>query len=188
MPQDDPPDPATATAAITHTAVVTALPAAAHPYSLANGQRFGHFVIARPLGRGGMGEVYEAEDIESGRRVALKRLRQSLGSDIDRARFMREGRLAASINHEHVVYVYGSEEIDDSPVIVMELGAGGSLKDRIEAHGPMPAVAAVDAILQVIEGLEATASSGVLHRDVKPSNCFISNDCLLYTSPSPRDS
>ena len=123
-----------------------------------------------------MGEVYEAEDIESGRRVALKRLRQSLGSDIDRARFMREGRLAASINHEHVVYVYGSEEIDDSPVIVMELGAGGSLKDRIEAHGTMPAVAAVDAILQVIEGLEATASSGVLHRDVKPSNCFISND------------
>jgi len=176
MSQDDPPDPAPATAAITRTAVVTALPAATHPYSLANGQRFGHFVIIRPLGRGGMGEVFEAEDIDSGRRVALKRLRQSLGSHIDRARFMREGRLAASINHEHVVYVYGSEEIDGSPVITMELAAGGSLKDRVDAQGSMPAATAVDAILQVIEGLEATANAGVLHRDVKPSNCFILND------------
>jgi serine/threonine protein kinase len=177
MSQDhqDPPDPAT-TAAITHTAVVNPSPAITRALSLANGQRFGHFIIVRALGRGGMGEVYEAEDIESGRRVALKRLHQSLGTDVDRARFLREGRLAASINHEHVVYVYGSEEIDGSPVITMELAAGGSLKDRIDAHGPMSAATAVDAILQVIDGLEATANAGVLHRDVKPSNCFVSHD------------
>jgi len=172
----DPPQPATTTAAITHTAVVNPSPATTWAYSLANDQRFGHFVIVRPLGRGGMGEVYEAEDIDSGRRVALKRLQRFLGSDTARARFLREGRLAASINHEHVVYVYGTEEIDGSLVITMELGAGGSLKDRIDAHGPMPAATAVDAILQVIEGLEATANAGVLHRDVKPSNCFVSHD------------
>ena len=172
----DPPQPATTTAAITHTAVVNPSPATTWAYSLANDQRFGHFVIVRPLGRGGMGEVYEAEDIDSGRRVALKRLQRFLGSDTARARFLREGRLAASINHEHVVYVYGTEEIDGSLVITMELAAGGSLKDRIDAHGPMPAATAVDAILQVIEGLEATANAGVLHRDVKPSNCFVSHD------------
>ena len=119
---------------------------------------------------------YEAEDADSGRRVALKLLRHSLGTDTDRARFLREGRLAASINHEHVVYVYGSEEIAGSPVIVMELAARGSLKDRVDGDGPLPAAEAVDAILQVIDGLEATASSGVLHRDVKPSNCFIGTD------------
>ena len=178
MPQDDRDriDRTTPAEAVTHTAVVTALPLSQLGYSLVNDQRFGHFNIVRPLGRGGMGEVYEAEDADSGRRVALKLLRQSLGTDTDRARFLREGRLAASINHEHVVYVYGSEEIAGSPVIVMELAARGSLKDRVEAEGPLPAAKAVDAILQVIDGLEATASSGVLHRDVKPSNCFIGTD------------
>ena len=103
-------DRTTQTEAITQTAVVNVRPASPPDYSLASRQRFGHFVIVRPLGRGGMGEVYEAEDVDSGRRVALKLLRQSLGSDTDRARFLREGRLAASINHEHVVYVYGSEK------------------------------------------------------------------------------
>jgi serine/threonine protein kinase len=96
---------------LTRTAVVAGLrPSSSHQsYSLAAQQRFGHFVIIRTLGRGGMGEVYEAEDVDSGRRVALKVLRQSLGGETDRARFLREGRLAASINHEHVMYVYGSE-------------------------------------------------------------------------------
>jgi uncharacterized RDD family membrane protein YckC/tRNA A-37 threonylcarbamoyl transferase component Bud32 len=162
--------------AVTHTAPVTPLPALRHDYSLASHQRFGHFIIVRPLGRGGMGEVYEAEDVDTGRRVALKLLRQSLARDVDRARFLREGRLAASINHEHVVYVYGSEEIDGAPVITMELAAGGNLRDRVDAQGPLPTAVAVDLILQVIDGLEATASAGILHRDVKPSNCFIAAD------------
>lgn len=168
--------PGAAADALTRTAHVTPLPASRHDYTLASHQRFGHFVIVRPLGRGGMGEVYEAEDVDTGRRVALKLLRQSLARDVDRARFLREGRLAASINHEHVVYVYGSEEIDGAPVITMELAAGGNLRDRVDAQGPLPTAVAVDLILQVIDGLEATASAGILHRDVKPSNCFVAAD------------
>ncbi|MCH9033883.1 MAG: protein kinase [Planctomycetes bacterium] len=95
------------------------------------GSRFGPYRIVRTLGRGGMGEVYEAEQVESGHRVALKVLRQSLVSPTDRKRFLREGRLAASVNHPHSVYVYGTDVIDNVPVISMELMPGGTLADRV---------------------------------------------------------
>ena len=97
---------------------------------LAPGQRFGPYRIERLLGRGGMGEVYEAEHLEQGRRVALKVLSQRLSDPIDRARFLREGELAATVSHPHTVYIYGSEEIAGIPVIAMELLPGGTLKER----------------------------------------------------------
>lgn len=139
------------------------------------GQQFGPYRVERLLGKGGMGEVYEAED-ESGRRVALKVLTHGLDNPSDRARFLREGRLAASISHPHTVYVYGTDEIEGVPVITMEMATGGTLKDRVKEHGPLRAAEAVDVILQVIAGLEAAAAGGVLHRDVKPSNCFIDSE------------
>jgi serine/threonine protein kinase len=139
---------------------------------IAPGERFGSYTIERLLGKGGMGEVYEAEE-ESGRRIALKVLTRGLDDATDRARFLREGRLAASISHPHTVYIYGSDEIEGLPVIAMELATGGSLKDRVQASGPLPPAAAVDAILQVIAGLETAATAGILHRDIKPSNCFV---------------
>lgn len=139
-------------------------------------QPFGGYRIIRPLGKGGMGAVYEAEEIESGRRVALKVLSHSPDSPEARQRFLREGRLAASVNHPNTVYVFGTEEIDGTPVITMELVAGGTLQERVRQKGPMPIGEAVDAILQVIAGLEAAAAGGVLHRDVKPSNCFVDAD------------
>ncbi len=142
---------------------------------LASGETFGTYHIGRLLGRGGMGEVYEAED-ESGRRLALKVLTHGLDDPQDRARFLREGRLAASISHPHTVYVYGTEEIEGIPVITMELAAGGTLKDKLKASGPLASTEAVDTILQVIDGLQAAAAAGVLHRDMKPSNCFIDSD------------
>ncbi|HEY3234822.1 MAG TPA: protein kinase, partial [Polyangiaceae bacterium] len=117
--------------------------------------------------------MYEAEDLSSGRRVALKVLGHSLDSPETRKRFLREGRLAASINHPNAVYVYGTEEIEGAPVITMELVPGGTLHDRVKAEGPLPIAEAVDAILQVIAGLEAAHAVGILHRDIKPSNCFI---------------
>src|SRR5262245_50075443 len=80
---------------------------------------FGSYRMLRLLGRGGMGVVYEAEDLASGRRVAVKVLGHSLDSPDARKRFLREGRLAASINHPNSVYVYGTEEIDGTPVITM---------------------------------------------------------------------
>lgn len=140
------------------------------------GEQFGGYRIVRRLGKGGMGAVYEAEHLESGRRVALKILDHSLDSPDARKRFLREGRLAASVNHPNSVYVFGTEEIQDTPAISMELVAGGTLQGRLQQEGPLPVGEAVDVILQVIEGLEAAQAVGVLHRDVKPANCFVDND------------
>jgi len=93
-----------------------------------------------------------------------------------RQRFLREGRLAAGVSHPNSLYVFGSEEIEDVPVITMELAGSGTLKDKLEKRGPLPTSEAVDAILDVIAGLEAALAAGVLHRDIKPSNCFVSPD------------
>lgn len=134
---------------------------------------FGGYRVIQLLGRGGMGAVYEAEHLETRRRVALKVLGQSIDSPDARKRFLREGRLAASISHPNSVYIYGTEEIDGAPVISMELAAGGTLRDLIKQRGPLPPREAVDAILQVIAGLETAYGGGVLHRDVKPANCFV---------------
>lgn len=136
------------------------------------GMAFGGYRIERELGRGGMGAVYEAEHLESGRRVALKVLSHQLDSPEAQARFLREGRLAASINHPNSVYVFGTETINGTPAIVMELVAGGTLQDRVQRQGKLPVGEAVDAILQVIAGLEAAQAIGILHRDIKPANCF----------------
>ena len=144
--------------------------------TLTQGQRFGPYRILRLLGKGGMGEVYEAEHLETSRRIALKILNQALASPADRERFFREGRLAASISHPHCVYIYGTEEIQGLPVISMELLPGGTLKELIKDQGPMKPAKAVDAILQIVDGLETAADAGVLHRDIKPSNCFLDRD------------
>jgi uncharacterized RDD family membrane protein YckC len=143
---------------------------------LTAGQTWGPYRIGRLLGRGGMGEVYEAESLETGRRLALKLLRSRLERAEDRARFLREGQLAASISHPHTVYIFGSEEIKGMPVISMELLPGGTLKERIAANGPMRPEEAVAAVLDIIGGLDAAQAAGVLHRDIKPSNCFIDAD------------
>ncbi|MGA2035566.1 MAG: protein kinase [Thermoguttaceae bacterium] len=140
------------------------------------GERFGPYRILRLLGRGGMGVVYEAEEQETGRRVALKVLGRQFDSPADRARFIREGRLAASINHPNSVYVYGTEEIEGTPTIAMELVSGGTLQERVKNHGPMPLPVAVEAILDIIAGLEAAQAIGILHRDIKPGNCFEDTD------------
>lgn len=137
---------------------------------------FGGYRLLGLLGRGGMGTVYEAEQLATGRRVALKMLAQQLDSPDMRQRFLREGRLAAGVNHPNSLYVFGSEEIEGLPVITMEIAGAGTLKDKLKKNGPMTVTEAVDAILDVISGLEAAFAGGVLHRDIKPSNCFISPD------------
>ena len=150
--------------------------ATGYPPRLVDGQLWGPYRVIRLLGRGGMGEVYEAEQLETGRRLALKVLRDTLRGDEDRARFLREGQLAASISHAHTVYIFGSEEVGGAPAITMELLSGGTLKDRVSAEGPMPPSAAVSAVLDIIGGLDAAQAAGILHRDIKPSNCFVDAD------------
>src|SRR5437867_1697067 len=143
------------------------------------GETFGAYQIIRLLGCGGMGEVFEAEHAPSGRRVALKVMNRALASEADRKRFLREGRLAASVSHPNAVYIYGSEEIQGTPVIAMELVAGGTLKDRLKRSGPLPVAEAVEAALHIIDGLEAAHTAGVLHRDIKPANCFVAADGVV---------
>jgi serine/threonine protein kinase len=140
------------------------------------GEQFGHYRIIHTLGRGGMGVVLEAEDLENSRRLALKLLNQELDSPEARHQFLREGQIAASINHSQSVYVFGTEEIAGTPVIAMELMPGGTLRDRVASHGALSAAEAVDCILQIISGLEAAERAGILHRDIKPSNCFITGN------------
>src|SRR5512140_1133823 len=139
---------------------------------LADGQMLGNYRILRTLGRGGMGEVYEADHVTSGRRVALKLLRLQL-DDENRQRFLREGQLAAAISDPHTVYVYGTEEIDGVPVISMELATNGTLHEQVQKQGPMDPAKAVELTLQIVSGLAAAARQGILHRDVKPQNCFL---------------
>ena len=136
----------------------------------------GGYTLLGLLGHGGMGAVYEAEQVATGRRVALKMLAQQLDSADMRERFLREGRFAAGISHPNSLYVFGTEEIEGHPVITMEIADGGTLKDTLDQRGPLPVTEAVDAILDVVAGLEVASAGGVLHRDVKPSNCFVSPD------------
>jgi eukaryotic-like serine/threonine-protein kinase len=135
------------------------------------------FRLHRELGRGGMGVVYEAEEIASGRRIALKVLQSELVLSPEAfERFQREARLAAAISHRHCVFVYGAHEVEGSPAIAMELVGGHTLEDVIRRGEPIPIETAVRWTLDLLEGLEAAHRAGVLHRDIKPSNCFVTTD------------
>lgn len=150
----------------------------AMPHVLPGGTIFGPYRILHLLGRGGMGIVYAAEEVDSARRVALKVIAAPLRNQSERDRFLREGQLAASINHPNCVYVFGAYEIDGHPAIALE-PMMETLADRLHRDGPLPTAAAVDAVLQIARGLAAAAERGILHRDVKPSNCFIGEHGLV---------
>jgi len=144
--------------------------------SLPEGTILGRYRIGRRLGGGGMGEVYEAEELDGHRQVALKIINPAIASGVSRDRFLREGKLAASISHPHSVYVFGTDDADGNLVIAMELMHGGTLGDVVNQRGPLPYTEAVDATLQLIDGLRAAEARGVLHRDIKPANCFVDAD------------
>ncbi len=132
--------------------------------------------LGKRLGGGGMGSVYEAEHIATGQRVALKLIRPECLSPQAIERFRLEGKLASSIAHPRCVFVLAAEEENGQPYIVMELMPGSTLTDLVLDRGPLPPREAIDKILDVIEGLQEAHHVGVIHRDVKPSNCFIDSD------------
>ena len=137
----------------------------------------GDFELQRELGRGGMGVVYEATHTPTGRAVALKVLSPDLEySDEAYARFEREARLAASISHPRCVFVLGAHEVDGSPAISMELMTGETLQDRLDEAGAFPVERAIACTLQLLDGLTAAQHAGVIHRDIKPGNCFYAPD------------
>ncbi len=136
--------------------------------------KVGRYQLGNQLGRGGMGAVYEATDTATGRRVALKLL--SLGRARDKMavdRFLREAQLAAQISHPRTTFVFEAGEDRGRPFIVMELMPGRTLQDELDEHGHLTVGQAVDHMLDVIDGLIAAHQLNVIHRDVKPSNCFL---------------
>ena len=128
------------------------------------GRQFGPYRIVAPLGVGGMGEVYRAHDSKLGRDVAIKTLPVEFARDPERlARFRREARTLASLNHPNIAAIYGLES-GDVDCLVLELVEGETLR------GPLSVQTALDRVRQVAEALEAAHAQGVVHRDLKPAN------------------
>src|SRR2546426_7231863 len=147
--------------------------------ALTSGTKLGPYEIVAPLGAGGMGEVYRARDTKLGRAVALTLLPPLFTADADRAaRFEREARLLASLNHPHIGAIYGFEDAGNVPALVLELVEGDTLDDRVR-RGPLAFSEALSVAHQIADALDAAHASGIIHRDLKPSNIKITRDGLV---------
>ncbi|HEX2344885.1 MAG TPA: protein kinase [Vicinamibacterales bacterium] len=149
---------------------------------LTAGTRLGPYEILSALGAGGMGEVYRARDTKLNRDVALKVLPPAFTADADRvARFEREARVLASLNHPRIGSIYGLEDTGSGPALVLELVEGDTLDDRVR-RGPLPLPEALAIAQQIADALDAAHASGIIHRDLKPSNIKLK----VSGAPPPR--
>jgi serine/threonine-protein kinase len=140
---------------------------------IATGSRFGPYEVTGLIGAGGMGEVYRATDTRLGRQVAIKTLPESLAADADRlARFEREAKLLAALNHAHIASVYNLDRHEGTLYLAMELVEGVSLEERLKT-GALPVNEALPLALQIAQALEAAHEKGVVHRDLKPANIML---------------
>ncbi|MGD8376197.1 MAG: serine/threonine-protein kinase, partial [Acidobacteriota bacterium] len=143
------------------------------------GGAFGHYRFVEKIGEGGMGVVWKAMDTRLDREVAVKVLPETVAHDRERMeRFNREAKVLASLNHPAIAGIYGLEERDGRPLLVMELVPGQDLAHRLEA-GPVPVEEALEAARQVADGLEAAHESGVIHRDLKPANLMLDENNVV---------
>jgi serine/threonine protein kinase len=132
-----------------------------------------HYRLVSKIGEGGMGEVYRARDQKLGRDVAIKVLPASLSENVDRLnRFEQE---AQSLNHPNILSIYHIGTHDDAPYIVTELLEGETLRERM-AGGALSQRKAIDDASQIVKGLAAAHEKGIVHRDIKPDNIFITDD------------
>ncbi len=144
--------------------------------ALATGSRLGPYEILAGIGAGGMGEVYRARDAKLGRDVALKVLPEAFARDAERmARFQREAKVLASLNHPNIASIYGLEDSGATHALVMELVEGPTLADRIRS-GPIPIDEALRIAKQICEAFEYAHERGIVHRDLKPANIKVTND------------
>src|SRR5260221_4181603 len=132
------------------------------------GDKLGPYEILAPIGRGGMGEVYRAKDTKLDREVALKVLPSAPAQDPERlARFEREAKVLAALNHPNIAQIYGIEESSAGTALVMELVPGGTLA------GTLPFEPALNYARQIAEALEAAHDKNIIHRDLKPANIMV---------------
>ena len=144
--------------------------------ALASGTRVGIYEVTAKIGEGGMGEVYQARDTTLDRDVALKVLPEAFTADPERlARFQREAKVLASLNHSNIGAIYGLEAAGDTQALVLELIEGPTLADRI-AEGPISVDEALTIANQIAEALEAAHEQGIVHRDLKPANVKVKAD------------
>jgi Tol biopolymer transport system component len=144
--------------------------------SLQHGSRIGPYEVTAQIGEGGMGVVYRATDSNLARTVAIKVLPAVFAQDAERvARFEREARTLAALNHPNIAHIYGLERGQGQIALVMELVEGATLADRI-AQGPVPVEEALEIARQVAEALEAAHEQGIVHRDLKPANIKVRPD------------
>jgi eukaryotic-like serine/threonine-protein kinase len=144
--------------------------------ALTSGARLGVYQITAPLGEGGMGQVYRATDTTLGRQVAIKILPDAFAQDPERlARFEREAKTLASLNHPHIAAIYGFEKSAGMHALVMELVEGEDLSQRI-AGGAIPVDEALPIARQIADALEAAHELGIVHRDLKPANVKVRGD------------
>ena len=152
--------------------------------ALAAGTKLGPYEILAPLGAGGMGEVYRGRDTKLDREVAIKVLPAAMAQDRGRlARFEREAKVLASLNHPNIAQIYGLEESGDTRALVMELMAGSTLSS------PQPIETALHYAKQIAEALEAAHEKGITHRDLKPANIIVTPEgvvkVLHASTPTP---
>ena len=140
------------------------------------GSRCGIYEVVELIGEGGMGSVYRANDTRLGRQVALKVIRREFTEDAaSMARFTREARLLASLNHPHIATIHGIEESEGEPFLVLELVPGVTLAERL-AHGPLPIRESLVLAAQIAAAVEAAHAQGIIHRDLKPGNIKVTPD------------
>ncbi|MBI3048296.1 MAG: serine/threonine protein kinase [Acidobacteria bacterium] len=143
---------------------------------LSGGTRLGPYEIVALVGAGGMGEVYRARDTKLGRAVAVKVLPEVFALDSERvARFEREAKVLASLNHPHIAVLHGMEEADGRHFLIMELVEGETLAERLR-RGALPVEQTLALAIQIADALEAAHEKGVVHRDLKPANIKITPD------------
>jgi serine/threonine protein kinase/Tol biopolymer transport system component len=139
--------------------------------ALTSRTKLGPYEIVAPLGAGGMGEVYQAHDTKLGRNVAIKVLPETFANDPERlARFQREAKMLAALNHPCIATIHGLEQFGDTGYLVMELVPGETLAELVKREGAVPVEEALAIAKQIAEALEAAHGKGIIHRDLKPAN------------------
>src|SRR5882672_10499110 len=141
------------------------------PMAFLSGTLLGTYEVLAQIGAGGMGEVYRAHDTKLGRDVAIKVLPEAFAHDSDRlARFQREAKMLAALNHPNIATIYGLEQSGGTSYLVMELVSGDTLQERVKRDGAVPIDEALKIAVQVAEAFEAAHEKGIIHRDLKPAN------------------